>query len=145
MVGTPRPGRPSDHSRPMPDSPSFRVLVADDDQEMRTYIRHVLRDAAHVTEATTGTEALTLARQTRPDLVIADVRMPYLDGYALCTALHDDAVTATVPVLLVSGEPAPAVGAASAFLPKPFNASGLRAAVALLLPDGTPPAHPSDL
>ncbi|GAB5534293.1 MAG: hypothetical protein Rubg2KO_05420 [Rubricoccaceae bacterium] len=109
------------------------VLVADDDQEMRAYIRHVLRNAARVTEAADGTEALDLARQSAPDLVIADVRMPGLDGPALCSALHDDAATATVPVLLVSGEAHHTSACASAFLAKPFNASGLRAAVALLL------------
>jgi CheY-like chemotaxis protein len=119
------------------------VLIADDDREMRAYIRHVLRNTARVTEAADGAEALGLALQEAPDLVIADVRMPGLDGYALCAALHDDATTSAVPVLLVSGEASPSSACASAFLAKPFNASGLRAAVALLLPDGTLPSRPS--
>ena len=118
------------------------VLIADDDREMRAYIRHVLRHAARVTEAADGAEALDLARQAPPDLVIADVRMPGLDGPALCTALHDDTTTSTVPVLLVSGETSHTSACASAFLAKPFNAASLRAAVAQLLPDETlpPPA-----
>ena len=109
------------------------VLIADDDPEMRAYIRHVLRNTARVTEASDGAEALDLACQNAPDLVIADVRMPGLDGLALCTALHDEAATAAVPVLLVSGEAPQAATCASGFLAKPFNAAGLRAAVARLL------------
>ena len=110
-----------------------RVLIADDDREMRAYIRHALRNAARVTEAADGAEALNLARQEAPDLVIADMRMPGLDGLALCTALHDDAATAAVPVLLVSGEPPQTSTCASAFLAKPFTAARLRDAVARLL------------
>ena len=117
----------------MPDTPMPRVLIADDDREMRAYIRHGLRGTALVTEAADGAEALILARLSTPDLVIADVRMPGLDGHALCAALHADAATAGVPVLIVSGEPDDQGGCADGFLTKPFNAAGLRAAVARLL------------
>jgi CheY-like chemotaxis protein len=119
----------------MPDTARLTILVADDDPEMRAYIRRSLR-GARVVEAADGTEALAQARDGTPgpDLVIADVRMPGLDGYALCTALHADAGTRHLPVLLVSGEPPHTTGCAHGFLAKPFNAAGLRAAVANLLP-----------
>ncbi|MEM1116422.1 MAG: response regulator [Bacteroidota bacterium] len=121
----------------MPTAPTPTILVADDDPEMRAYIRRGLR-SAHVVEAADGDEALTLARDAthgRPlDLVIADVRMPGLDGYALCTALHADAGTSHVPVLIVSGEPPRESACAHGFLAKPFNAARLRDAVTRLLP-----------
>jgi CheY-like chemotaxis protein len=110
------------------------VLIADDDPEMRAYIRHGLRGTAHVVEAADGAEALSLARRGLPDLVIADIRMPGLDGHALCAALHADAATRDVPVLLVSGEPRREAACADGFLAKPFNAARLRDAVAGLLP-----------
>ena len=119
----------------MPDAP-LTILVADDDPEMRAYIRRGLR-GARVVEAADGAEALALARDGTPgrvpDLVIADVRMPGLDGYALCVALHADAGTSHVPVLIVSGEPPQESACAHGFLAKPFNAARLRDAVAGLL------------
>ena len=122
------------HPFEMSDPTVPHVLIADDDPEMRAYIRHGLRGAAHVVEAADGAEALALALRSAPDLVIADVWMPGLDGHALCLALHADAATRDVPVLIVSGEPpAGASACADGFLPKPFNAARLRAAVALLL------------
>ena len=118
----------------MPAAVPITILVADDDPEMRAYIRRSLR-GARVVEAASGTEALAQARDGTPgpDLVIADVRMPGLDGYALCMALHADAATAAIPVLIVSGEQPQTTGCADGFLAKPFNAAGLRAAVAGLL------------
>lgn len=110
------------------------VLIADDDHEMRAYIRRGLRGAAHVVEAADGDEALALALHAAPDLVIADVRMPGLDGHALCAALHGNAATRAVPVLIVSGEPRRAAACADGFLAKPFNAAELRDAVTGLLP-----------
>jgi CheY-like chemotaxis protein len=116
----------------VPDAP-LTILVADDDPEMRAYIRRGLR-GARVVEAADGAEALALARYGTPDLVIADVRMPGLDGYALCVALHADAETRHVPVLIVSGEPPQEAACAHGFLAKPFNAARLRDAVTRLLP-----------
>ena len=109
------------------------VVVADDDADMRAYIRHALREMADVHEAVDGVEALRLARALAPRLVVADVRMPGLDGHALCAALRADASTAAVRVLLVSGETPPQRSAADGFLAKPFNAAGLRAHVGRLL------------
>ena len=130
----------------MPDTAPLTILVADDDPEMRAYIRRGLR-GAHVVEAADGTEALAAVRDGTPgpDLVIADVRMPGLDGYALCATLHADAGTSHVPVLLISGEPPRESACAHGFLAKPFNAAGLRAAVAVLVPrtDPHPPPTPT--
>lgn len=113
---------------------TLTVLVADDDADMRLYLRVCLQrmGAARVLEAADGHEALTLA--SGADLVVSDVRMPDLDGVALCRALKADARTHSLPVLLVSGEGAlPPGSGAGGFLAKPFNAAVLRAEVARLL------------
>ncbi len=117
------------------------VLIADDDDDMRLYVRSCLRSAGvgAVLEAADGDEALRLAQAEGPDLVISDVVMPGLGGEALCRALRADPATAAIPLLLVSGAARPA-GArapptcADGFLAKPFNAARLRAAIARLPP-----------
>jgi CheY-like chemotaxis protein len=114
---------------------ALTVLVADDDADMRLYLRGCLRGlgAAHVLEAADGDEALRLALTA--DLVVSDVRMPGVDGLALCSALKAGALTCAIPVLLVSGETAclPPGTPADGFLAKPFNASGLRGEVERVL------------
>lgn len=111
----------------------FQIIVADDDAEMRAYIAHTLRKRATALEAASGNEVLRLAQSFTPDLIIADIKMPGLDGLSLCRALRENPQTRAIPVLLVSGELRATPGCADAFLVKPFNAAGLRAHVDLLL------------
>ncbi|MCC6648669.1 MAG: response regulator [Polyangiaceae bacterium] len=79
------------------------AIVADDDPAVRWFLAGVL-GAAHATvhEAEDGERALGLAYRTRPDLVITDVLMPNLDGFALCQALKRDVELRDVPVILLS-------------------------------------------
>jgi CheY-like chemotaxis protein len=80
-----------------------RVVVADDDAAVVQLFAQLLRDeGAYVTEASDGAEALRAARRERPDLVIGDVIMPGLDGFALCRELKRDPLLADVPVILIS-------------------------------------------
>jgi len=87
------------------------VLVADDVAQSRWSYVGLLRGAgARVTEARDGFEALALARADRPDLILADMAMPRLDGLGLCAALREEPALAGVPVVLLSdGEPPQAV------------------------------------
>lgn len=115
--------------------PPPRILIADDDADMRLYLRGCLRSlgVGTVFEAADGAEALRLARAEHPALVVSDVVMPGLGGSALCRALKADVETASVLVLLVSGETGAPPECADGFLPKPFNAATLRAHVRHLL------------
>jgi CheY-like chemotaxis protein len=80
-----------------------RVLVADDEAEVRWFYVGVLREAgARVIEACDGVQALELARQEVPDLLLADIVMPRLDGLALCAAIRREPVFDGVPVVLLS-------------------------------------------
>ncbi|MDQ0982950.1 SpoIIE family protein phosphatase [Streptomyces sp. V2I9] len=113
-----------------------RVLIADDNADMRGYLTRLLRGAGHqVLAVADGLEALDRVRADLPELVISDVMMPGLDGLRLVTALREDPRTATVPVLLLSaraGQEASIEGfdaGADDYLVKPFAATELLARV----------------
>lgn len=106
---------------------SSRVLVVDDNADMRSYLNRLLSVSYQVLFAADGAAALALARDTRPDLIISDVMMPALDGFALLKALRADQTTAAIPVILLSaraGEEATLEGlqaGANDYLVKPFS------------------------
>ncbi|QEN14878.1 SpoIIE family protein phosphatase [Mycolicibacterium sp. ELW1] len=120
---------------PTVDSPS-RVLVADDNADMREYLVRLLRGVGYqVDEVADGQQALSRIRADPPDLVVSDVMMPRLDGLALVAALRNDPRTVAVPVLLLSaraGQEASIEGlqaGADDYLVKPFVAAELLARV----------------
>ncbi len=88
------------------ESPALRgrrVVLADDDAEVRWLYVGVLREAgARVIEAADGVRALELARVAAPDLILADVLMPRLDGPALCAAVRREPSLDGVPIVLLS-------------------------------------------
>jgi PAS domain S-box-containing protein len=113
-----------------------RVLVVDDNADLRDYMRRILRQAGHeVSVAVDGQAALDAAREAPPDLIVSDVMMPRLDGFAMLRVLRDDPVLRETPVLLLSaraGEEARLGGLESGaddYLTKPFSARELLARV----------------
>jgi PAS domain S-box-containing protein len=115
------------------DQPA-RVLVADDNADMREYLARLMRAAGYdVTTVIDGQAALDAVRVAIPDLVISDVMMPRLDGLGLVAALRADPRTAALPVLLLSaraGSEASIEGlhaGADDYLVKPFSAAELLA------------------
>jgi PAS domain S-box-containing protein len=112
-----------------------RILLADDNADMRTYLRDLLSRAYSVEAVTHGEEALAAARRRRPDLILADVMMPGLDGLELLRALRADDSLRDVPVILLSaraGEEArleALQAGADDYLVKPFSARELVARV----------------
>ena len=81
-----------------------RVLIVDDEPESRTRLRSLLQAHGHaVSEATNGLDALELARQQPPDLVISDILMPQMDGFALCRASRTDPALARTPFVFYTG------------------------------------------
>lgn len=120
---------------PIQHSAKPRVLIADDNADMRVYIRRLLTEHYEVETARDGAAALAAARARRPDLILSDVMMPGLDGFALLRALRDDPGTKTIPVMLLSaraGEETRIEGleqGADDYLIKPFTARELLARV----------------
>jgi len=108
-----------------------RVLVADDNPDMREYLVRLLSSRWDVEVVVDGEDALTSALRRPPDLVLSDVMMPRRDGVALLQALREHPATATIPVVLLSaraGEEAIVAGletGADDYLVKPFSAREL--------------------
>jgi PAS domain S-box-containing protein len=120
-----------------PDGRHSRVVIADDNADMRDYLRRLLSEAGYAVEAVAdGQEALRAVCRDPPDLVLSDVMMPELDGFALLKGIRADPLTTAVPVLLLSaraGEEASVEGleaGADDYLIKPFAARELLARVA---------------
>lgn len=81
-----------------------KILLVDDDRKMLDVMRRYLENHDFTVIFTdNGSEALMLAHDSRPDLVVADVELPGLDGFALCKALKSSPGTARVPVIIISG------------------------------------------
>ncbi len=126
---------------------TWRVLVADDESYVLLAIRQVLQALpASVIEAPDGEQALRLAREKRPDLVILDIQMPRMDGFQVAEALKGDAATADIPVMFLS-----ALGAshervrgrtlgAEDYLAKPIDPEELQNRVRRILERRRPPA-----
>lgn len=112
-----------------------RILVAEDNADMRDYILRLLSDDYQVETTPDGAAALSAARKDRPDLVLADVMMPGLDGVELVTAIRGDPALQALPVILLSaraGDEARIEGVragADDYLTKPFSARELVARV----------------
>jgi PAS domain S-box-containing protein len=112
-----------------------RVLLADDNADMRAYVVRLLSGRYDVLAVADGEAALKAARTQMPALIVSDVMMPNMDGFGLLKALRGDPSLAGVPVILLSaraGEEATLEGVkagASDYLVKPFSARELMARV----------------
>ncbi|MGA9587387.1 MAG: ATP-binding protein, partial [Terracidiphilus sp.] len=111
------------------------VLLVDDNADMREYVRSLLAGRFEVVTAENGKQALEEVNRRPPALVLTDVMMPEMDGFALLSALHKDPAMATIPVIMLSaraGEEARIEGVeagADDYLTKPFTARELIARV----------------
>jgi PAS domain S-box-containing protein len=135
---------PSDQRIPVPCPPSSdadeesekpRILVADDNADMRQYLVRLLAERYRVEVVPDGEAALASARKRSPDVVLSDVMMPNLDGFGLLRALREDTEMRTIPIILLSaraGEESRIEGmehGADDYLIKPFSARELLARV----------------
>ncbi|MGC4059805.1 MAG: response regulator [Aquabacterium sp.] len=119
-----------------------RVLITDDDETTLEMLDAALQDRYRITTARSGLEALHLAREHDFDMVLLDVDMPEMDGYATCTALKTNQRTADVPVLFLSARvniderlQGYRVGGTD-YLTKPFDVVELTAKIELAVGQG---------
>ncbi len=116
-----------------------RILVADDNADMRQYLARLLAEHYEVETVADGQRAINVARQRPPNLILSDVMMPVLDGFDLLKAIRADEKTRNVPVVLLSaraGEESRVEGmeaGADDYLVKPFSARELLARISARL------------
>jgi DNA-binding response OmpR family regulator len=130
---------PVEHRKAARQAPSgtlARILIADDNADMRDYLQRLFGQSYQVEVVADGRAALERIQANPPDLVLADVMMPELDGFGLLAAIRGDATHRSIPVTLLSaraGEEARIEGlraGADEYLVKPFSARELLACVA---------------
>jgi PAS domain S-box-containing protein len=120
---------------PPPSMSVARILLADDNVDMRNYVKRLLMQRYEVEVVSDGLTALAAIHQRTPDLVLTDIMMPELDGFGLLKALRDAPETRDIPIILLSaraGEEARIEGLAAGaddYLTKPFSRRELLARV----------------
>jgi DNA-binding response OmpR family regulator len=85
-----------------------KILAVDDEPEMTELMQfHLVRAGYQVITATNGWEAIDAVRQSRPDIILLDLMLPDLDGFGVCEILRRDALTATIPIVIISAWASP--------------------------------------
>jgi signal transduction histidine kinase len=131
----PTKGAPATDAATAEAATRARILIAEDNPDMRRYLTELLAPHYDIESVSDGQSALAAARARPPDLLLSDVLMPGLDGFGLLRRLRDDPQTRTVPVVMLSaqaGEEAMLEGlgeGADDYLSKPFSARDLLARV----------------
>jgi DNA-binding response OmpR family regulator len=117
----------------------FRILVVEDEEDIRNYTIEELSSDYKVLSAKNGEEGLSLANETIPDLIITDVMMPVLSGIELCKKLRNQVITSHIPIIILSAK----TGineqieglemGADVYMIKPFNMEVLKVQVQRLI------------
>ncbi len=126
-----------DEPQPASEPEIATILVCDDDPSLRELVRAVLGPRYRFVEAADGTEALQLARELRPDLIVLDVMLPGLSGIEVLEEIRTDAVLRDLKVVVITAwchaEIDAQVAGADRFVSKPFDPDELSSAVEELL------------
>ncbi len=128
------------HSKSQPAAAPAKILVIDDEADVRNVLRDVLSAAGYtIVTASDGREALPLTLKDKPDLILSDIRMPKLDGLTLCKALRVNPETKSIPVIMLTSyntseqmEAAMTAGADD-FITKPLNMEEVKIRVRSML------------
>ena len=111
----------------------YKMLIIEDDYQMRGILISIFEDEYEITEASDGAEGIEKAQETQPDIIISDVQMPVMDGLSLCSKLRQDFNTCHIPIILLTAHTSVTnnidgmnVGA-DEFIPKPFSVDLLEA------------------
>ena len=81
---------------------SKRILIVDDEVNIRLLVSSMLGKDYIVLKASDGEEAINIARSQKPDLILMDIMMPNIDGYIACYTIKKDPVTKAIPVVMLT-------------------------------------------
>lgn len=115
------------------------ILIVEDNNELRHFLRNILSEAYVVLEATNGEEGLSYAQQYIPDLIISDVMMPVMDGLDMVKAIKADPNSCHIPIILLSAKSslddriAGLEQGIDDYITKPFSSTYLKARITSLL------------
>lgn len=115
------------------------ILVIEDNEDVRAFIRQQLQDEYFIKETSDGIQGISVAQECIPDLIITDLMMPGADGFEVCQKLRSDLRTSHIPIIMLtarSGITDKLEGfekGIDEFLTKPFNSQELRARIKNLL------------
>jgi two-component system response regulator VicR len=117
-----------------------KILVVDDEPNVRRLLCAVLRKKFTVVEAADGAQAVEIAVVEKPDLILMDIIMPRMDGYTSCYALKKEPATSSIPVIMLTAldfklnrQLSKETGARG-YITKPFNSKELLTNIARVLP-----------
>ena len=116
-----------------------RLLIVDDNADIRTYLRTILQGQYQVSEAPDGQKGLEVACEEVPDLIVSDVMMPVMNGLEFCQRVKNDTITSHIPVILLTARALSKhqiegyESGADAYITKPFSADLLLARISNLL------------
>ncbi|MFW5778164.1 MAG: response regulator [Bacteroidota bacterium] len=121
------------------DQKTYRILLVEDNKDLRRYITKELEADFDVLLAENGKYGLNLARKEIPDIIISDIAMPQMDGITMCEELRRDSTTRHIPLIILSSHQSPATKIKSFkagvddYITKPFSAEILRIKVTNLI------------
>ncbi len=105
------------------------VLVVDDDPDIVDFLETALEDEGYLVLAAVGAEALGVAHETQPDIILLDINMPGMNGVEVSQRLRANPVTADIPIVVMSAQDrlrtTGALMPVNDRLPKPFDLAGL--------------------
>lgn len=139
-VAAPAPVAES-NEQPDESQPRQKILVVDDDKEIRALVKSIFQDRLDVLEASDGLEALDVFKETLVDLVITDMVMPRMDGAELAKSLKSNDMTKHIPIVFLTFKDDIELRISSceiggeAFIPKPFYPKHLKSVVYRILSD----------
>lgn len=116
-----------------------KILVVDDEPNVRRLLRTVLKKKFTVLEAEDGGQAVNIACAEKPDLILMDIMMPKMDGYTSCYALKNEPATRSIPIIMLTAidlklnlQLSKEIGA-DGYITKPFNSRELLDNIAQVL------------
>ena len=104
-----------------------KVLVVEDQKDLRSHLCNILKNHYRVDEATNGIEGLEKASSSLPDIIISDVMMPEMDGFTFCDKLRNNVITSHIPIIMLTAldnadsKQEGLEAGADAYVVKPFN------------------------